>query len=70
MSLSVNKTRLATITKELLLRWEETRHYWKDAKAEEFERKYIDELIASADSAIGVVDKLDKVIAKIRSDCE
>ena len=70
MSLSANKSRLASSTKELSLKWSETKNYWADARSQEFEQKYIQELQASVDAALGVIDELDKLTAKIRSDCE
>lgn len=70
MSLSANKTQLATITKELLMNWKQTKEHWKDAKSQEFERKYLEELFDSVDTAVAVMDQLDKLLHKIRSDCE
>jgi hypothetical protein len=70
MSLRNSGTRLAMLTKELMLKWRETRQFWQDAKSEEFEKKYLDELQGSVDSAVTVIDKLDKLITKIRKDCE
>jgi hypothetical protein len=70
MSLSANKTRLASITKELSSNWSETKESWRDAKAQEFERDYLQELFDSVESASGVMDQLDKLLNKIRTDCE
>ena len=70
MSMSASKTRLAGITKELLLKWDQTKDNWRDVKSQEFERKYLAELAASVDKTITVIEQLDKLIAKVRSDCE
>jgi len=70
MSLAANKTRLTSVTQELFNRWRETQQYWRDNKAAEFERLYMEELNASVNAAAGVVDQLDKIIAKIKKDCE
>lgn len=70
MSLSANKTQLATMTKELLMNWKQTREYWRDAKSEEFERKYLVELFEGVDTAVAVMDQLDKILHRIRTDCE
>ena len=70
MSLRADGTRLAMITKELSLKWKETKESWKDAKSIEFERKYIYELQASVDTAVIVIEQLDKLITKIKKDCE
>ena len=70
MSLSGSKSRLAAISKELLLRWTETKMSWNDSKAAEFERQYMDELLARVDKTVTVIEKLDQVLSKVRSDCE
>jgi len=70
VSLNANRTRLATITKELSTKWEQTKDYWKDGKSQEFEHKYMEELLASVDTAVGVIEQLDRLTTKIRSDCE
>jgi len=70
VSLSAKRTRLAAVTKELALDWAQTKATWKDAKSEEFEQKYLQELFTGVDSAMTVLDHLDKVLTKIKSDCE
>ena len=68
--MSANGARLEAITKELRAQWQRTRDSWSDAKSTEFERKYLDELFSSVDRAVSVIDQLDKLIAKIKKDCE
>jgi hypothetical protein len=63
-------SRLSAITKDLWLQWQQTREYWQDAKSEEFEKKYLEELVSSVDKTVSVIDQLDKLTSKIRSDCE
>ncbi len=70
MSMSATKMRLTSLTKELLLKWEQTRESWQDVKSQEFQSKYIDELVSGVDKAASVIDQLDKLVAKVRSDCE
>jgi len=62
--------RLSGITKELRAQWQETKAYWKDAKSVEFERRYVEELLASVDRTVTVIEQLDKLVSKIRKDCE
>ena len=62
--------RLSGITKELRAHWLDTKTYWKDAKSQEFERRYMEELLASVDRAVTVIEQLDKLVTKIRQDCE
>lgn len=70
MNLSGNKGRLVGLTREISLRWTETRAHWRDARAEEFDRRVMQELNASVNRAVLIVDKLDEVLKKLRSDCE
>ena len=70
MSASGSRGRLLGASKELALRWEETKNYWRDEKSAEFERKYLQELFIGMDKAITVIEKLDELLKKVRSDCE
>jgi len=70
MSASGSTGRLLGASKELALKWEETKNYWRDEKSAEFERKYLRELFIGMDKAITVIEKLDELLKKVRSDCE
>jgi hypothetical protein len=52
MSATSGKGRLAGATKELALKWAETKNYWRDEKSAEFERKYLQELFVGVDRAV------------------
>jgi hypothetical protein len=70
MSSSSNGARLAAITKELLVRWQQTRESWMDQKAREFEDRFMVELESTVNSSIGGITDLERILGKIRSDCE
>jgi hypothetical protein len=70
MNISANGKLVMSATKELWLRWEETKNHWQDARSAEFEQRYLLELQSSVDRALPVFVDLDKLISKIRSDCE
>jgi hypothetical protein len=70
MAVIANRARLEGLTKELLMRWHETKEYWRDAKSEEFESKYLLELKASVEKTVTVIEQLDKVVSRIKRDCE
>jgi hypothetical protein len=70
MNIGSNGKLLLSLTKDLLRRWERTKLDWRDAKAVEFERKYIHELTSSTGRAGEYFEKLDKIIEKVRRDCE
>jgi len=70
MSLSGSKNRLVAITKELSNRWDETKNYWRDAKSQEFDQRYMTELFANVDKTVTVMDKLNELLTKVKNDCE
>jgi len=61
---------LASATKALSRKWDDTRHEWRDAKAEEFEKKYLAELQASVDRAGVVFNQIEKILSQAREECE
>ncbi len=63
-------TRLQTLTKDLWVHWQQTKQSWNDAKSQEFEQKYLLELLNSVERAMTVIEDLDKVTSRIRRDCE
>ncbi|HUC84288.1 MAG TPA: hypothetical protein VL970_03775 [Candidatus Acidoferrales bacterium] len=70
MNLSGNKSRLGGLTRDISLRWSETKNYWRDSKSEEFERRFMAELSANVNRTLLIVEKLDELLKKVRSDCE
>jgi uncharacterized protein YeaO (DUF488 family) len=68
--MKASSNRLAGITKELRAHWADTKAHWKDAKSLEFEHRYMEELLASVDRTVAVMEQLDKLLTKIRTDCE
>jgi len=70
MSAATSKGRLTGVTKQLALQWAETKNYWRDEKSREFELQYLQELFLDVDRAVAVIDKLDELLKKVRSDCE
>jgi hypothetical protein len=70
MNLGATRTRLEMLTQALRRDWENTRVFWRDAKSEDFDRTYIQELLAAVEKTSGVIEKLDKLLTKVRHDCE
>lgn len=70
MSLNANKSRLAGISRELFLQWEEAKSHWRDQKSAEFEKKYLEELFIYANKTVLIIEKLDEVLKKLKTDCE
>jgi broad specificity phosphatase PhoE len=70
MTISANGRALAIATKDLLLRWEETKQFWQDAKAADFEQVYLSQLQSAVDRATPVFVELVIIVTRVRSECE
>ena len=70
MSLSGSKGLLTMATRQLQSRWGETRFFWRDRKAQEFDDLYLSELMNSVNSALRVIDELDQLLEKVHADCD
>ena len=68
--MNASGTRLTGITRDLWSHWQDTKACWRDSNAQAFEEKYLAELFASVDKTAGVIEQLDKLLQKIRKDCE
>jgi hypothetical protein len=63
-------SRLSGLTRELWAQWQQTKDYWRDAKCREFESKYMEELLSTVDRTVAMIDQLDKLVTKVKKDCE
>lgn len=70
MSTRVSSTNLEEAAKEIQAAWSHTKDYWRDAKALEFERTYLEKLPHLVSQARTVMEEIDSVLRKMRSDCE
>jgi hypothetical protein len=70
MSIGNDGKTVAAATKDLLRRWKETRESWRDSRSEDFERRHVREWEAAIDRAMPVFENLEKLVTKIRKDCE
>lgn len=70
MNLSGSKSRLTSSVRELFQRWAETKNYWRDEKSREFEHRYLEDLFIRMDKTVAIIEKLDEILKKVRSDCE
>ena len=62
--------RLMGLTKELRAEWDNTKQYWNDAKSAEFEKRFLDELMTGVNQAVNNIETLERILKKIRDDCE
>jgi len=68
--MNANATRLAGITRELWMHWQRTKGDWRDIKSQEFEQKYLSDLLGTVDKTVAVIEELDKLILRIKKECE
>jgi hypothetical protein len=65
-----SKNRLIGLTRELAADWAATKDHWRDAKSMEFEKRFIEDLMGSVNVAVVNIDTLERVLNKVREDCE
>lgn len=68
--MSASQNRLLSLTKELAAEWAVTKQSWSDAKSREFEQRFLDELFAGVNQAVTNIETLERILNKIRADCE
>ena len=68
--MSASQNRLAGLTNNLRAEWAQTQHHWNDAKSREFEQRFLADLFTGVNQAITQIESLERVLAKIRQDCE
>jgi hypothetical protein len=61
---------LAAALQNLNIAWQEVRGYWRDAKCTEFEERYLKELPSRTTQASMMIADLEKILKKVRNDCE
>jgi hypothetical protein len=62
--------RLEALTRDLRAKWRQTKEAWADAKSQEFEQRFLQELFPGVDKAVAIIEQIDKLINKIKKDCE
>ncbi len=70
MSLMATRSQLATLAKELSRNTQQLRERWPDRRGAEFEVKYLDPLQTQMAATFAALEKLERLLLKIRSDCE
>ena len=70
MSLNNSRGRLTGLSRELINSWQETQEVWHDQKSKDFDRTYMQPLFDAVDNAVAAMDDLDKMLRKLKDDCE
>ena len=67
---SLSAASLTEALKELSRQWDYTKSYWHDAQSQDFENKYLEELPHHIARTALVVEEINTILQKIRTDCE
>jgi len=70
MSTRESGANLVQALKDLTLRWQETKNHWRDIKSQQFEREYLEDLPDHVQRTMSVMQEIDVLLKRIRSDCE
>jgi hypothetical protein len=61
---------LAQAMKNLSRVWQETRAHWRDAKAIEFDDRYLEVIPQHVARSMTAIEELDVLLRKVKTDCE
>jgi len=70
MSTKGSASNLTLSAKDLAAEWLQTKDFWRDIKAMEFEEKYLKPLPEHMVRVLGTLEELDAILRKVRQDCE
>ena len=70
MSIKASASSLGQCVQDLMVSWNQTRSSWRDAKSLEFERTYLEKLPDHISRANSMIEELDMLLRKVRTDCE
>ena len=70
MSTTGGAAGLAQALKDLSAQWQQTRVHWLDAKAAEFQQKYLENLPILVARTTNAFEEIETLLRKIRNDCE
>ena len=70
MNTRTSAANLAQAMKDLSLVWQQTRSQWRDAKAIEFDDRYLEVLPQHVARASAAMEEIESLLKKVRNDCE
>jgi len=70
MSTRVSASNLNQALRDLTVAWQGTRAYWRDAKSQEFETRFLERLPPQVAVVKNVMEDIDALLRKVRNDCE
>ncbi len=70
MNIRVSASNLSQATKQLSAEWQRTKSTWHDVKSNEFEEAYLTSLPHAVSRAATVIEEIEMLLRKVRSECE
>jgi len=68
--LQTSATRLRRATRELMLKWEETKSHWNDDANRDFETNHLQPLLPQLSLTVNVVQRLNELLERAERECE
>jgi len=69
LSMQSSKAKIHHAFKELTVAWAEAREQWNDPASDHFRERFLDPLEARVRAAVGAIERMDEVMAKVKRDC-
>ena len=70
MNVSGSASNLVQAARQLTSDWQQIKVTWHDVKSNEFEHHYIDALPGHVERTAAVLEELNLLLRKVRSECE
>lgn len=70
MNVRASGANMVQAVKALKAEWVQTTEAWRDAKADEFSKTYLEDLPHHVARTAAVMEELDVLLRKVRLDCE
>ena len=69
MSVYAGQAKIKEASKELRVRWNNTKSLWRDEVSRQFEEKHLDPLLLKLRKAEEALSHMDAVLNQLRRDC-
>ena len=70
MSVYAGRAKIKNASKELRIRWNETRSLWQDEVGRAFEERHLDPLLSKLRKAEEAMLHMDEMLNQLRRDCK
>ena len=70
MNIDADGKVLEAATRQLRGQWLDARESWQDRRSAEFEERFLSELLGAVERSSTAFDRLEKLVATVRKQCE